>query len=690
MILSRFANTLKCFIGKGADATPEGTPRDFLDELGAEGLTAEAWLVDARTGGKLYVDLEPEAVEKISLCAPLQAGRTISMADDVLAHKFNLLGSGVYTPEDPGRAGAGGYKPIDWYYDPVRALRFPRGVPYKEWDLYKMRPGSADIKYPWELARCQHWAALGQAYRLTGEAKYAGEIASQLDDFMEANPVGIGVNWTCTMDVAIRAANWAIGLALIRGYDGAPAGFWARAYSALFDHGNFIYANFENNYEVTSNHYLSNITGLYYLARVFSDLPRGRAWEEYCRKALEEEITLQVLEDGADYESSVPYHRLVTELFMGSARLAQHAGRPMSQRYLSILRKMVEFHLAVTRPDGLMPQVGDADDGRLHILTASSGASPQDGRHLLAPAAMLLNEPAWLNYAGPDGAWEAGWWGFDVANMETADMRPPDVTASFPDAGLYVAREGGGYLLIQNSIVGTKGFGNHKHNDQLGFEYHYRGEPVIVDPGSYVYTSDPAARNMFRSVASHNTLSVDGQEQNEFNKEWLFRMFETANAKTETFEADDERVVYSGSHSGYMRLEKGGVLHERRLALLRRGWALALLDRLAGEGEHELRWRFHLAPGVAAEKRGENMFALRTSSATLILSMPDEAAGTVEKSWYSPSYGVKMACEAINIELKTEVRGHGQWRFAIAEESWRAAPEAGKTLSGEFERLLSP
>ena len=34
-------------------------------------------------------------------------------------------------------------------------------------------------------------------------------------------------------------------------------------------------------------------------------------------------MTVQVLPDGADYESSIPYHRLVTELFLGSSRLAE-------------------------------------------------------------------------------------------------------------------------------------------------------------------------------------------------------------------------------------------------------------------------------------------------------------------------------------------------------------------------------
>ena len=40
------------------------------------------------------------------------------------------------------------------------------------------------------------------------------------------------------------------------------------------------------------------------------------------------------------------------------------------------------------------------------------------------------------------------------------------------------------YLLVTNGIVGTAGFGNHKHNDLLGFEYHVDGVPVLVDPGS--------------------------------------------------------------------------------------------------------------------------------------------------------------------------------------------------------------
>lgn len=170
------------------------------------------------------------------------------------------------------------------------------------------------------------------------------------------------------MDVAIRALNWAIGLELVHGSTTLDRPRWQRAYAALYDTGVFTRGNLENNYEVTSNHFLSNVVGLWFLGAVFADLPAGQEWLAFARRSLEQEITVQVLPDGADYESSVPYHRLVAELFLGSARLGDFRGEPLSARYRDRVRDMAAFLVAVTRPDGLMPQAGDADDGRLHVL----------------------------------------------------------------------------------------------------------------------------------------------------------------------------------------------------------------------------------------------------------------------------------------------------------------------------------
>ncbi len=621
-----------------------------------------SWVDTRRAAPALYSTLPAGAIEALRRASPARVDATVAAAERVLRHEFDLLGSGPFVPIDPDRPRRGSYAPIDWYLDPVRKLRFPRGVPYKEWKLYEMRPANADIKYPWELARCQHFAALGQAFAFTGDERFAREIADEIDDFVAANPVGIGVNWTCTMDVAIRALNWAIGLELVRASTTLDHAFWVRAYSALYDTGVFTRSNLENTYEVTSNHFLSNVVGLWFLGAVFDNQPAGREWLEFARGALEQEMTVQVLPDGADYESSVPYHRLVAELFLGSSRLADVRGTPLSESYRARLRQMIQFLASITRPDGLMPQVGDADDGRLHIFTEAP--TPQDPRHLFGAAGAMFDEPSWRALGGEAGQWEAAWWGFTPEQPASPVAAPPPVSKLFPDAGLAIMRAGRHYLLATNGIVGTKGFGNHKHNDLLSFEYHHDGVPLVVDPGSYVYTSDFDARNRFRGTAWHSTLQVDGHEQNDLKPDWIFRLFETSSAEHVSFADSASTVEYVGRHHGYERFE-AGVLHERTLRLSKADGAMVIIDRVAGAGGHSVRWHFHLAPGVTADATTPGTVELRVSDRRWRLQYPPSLRVAIEDVAYSPSYGVSRPCLAVDLSTHVELAGERRWEFGL-------------------------
>jgi hypothetical protein len=631
-------------------------------DLAAAELAPSEWAARRRASAALYVPSEAGRVSAIRRAHHGIAERRVAEAVAYLRHEFDLLGSGPFRPVDPDRPADGSYEPIDWYLDPVRRLRFPRGVPYKAWNLYDMRPGNADIKYPWELSRCQHWAALGQAYLFTGDERFAREIVRELDDFVEANPVGVGVNWTCAMDVAIRAVNWAIGLDLVRGCDAIGAEDWMRACAALFEHGAFVRANLENTYEVTSNHFLSNVVGLWFLGAVFEGLPSAREWSAFARASLEGEMEVQVLPDGADFESSVPYHRLVAELFLASARLGRFAGVPLSPRFESRVGDMIGYLDAVLRPDGLMPQVGDADDGRLHVLGEMT--TPQDPRHLFGPAAAMFARADWSALGGEAGAWEAAWWGLEPPPADGAARSAP-AARLFPQAGLAVAREPAGhYLLVTNGIVGTNGFGNHKHQDELGFEYHVSGVPLVVDPGSFVYTSDGAERNRFRGTAYHNTVEIDGVEHNDMKPEWLFRLFERARAEHLDFLTDGEIVEYRGRQSGYERLPDP-VGHERCFRFDRRTAALEIEDRLTGSGAHDLHWHFHLAPGVDIRPEDQRTFVLSAGPVTTRLSLPEGLVADVSPAWYSPAYGVRVPCRALDCRTRVDLNRAGiiVWTF---------------------------
>lgn len=652
---------LKTWLGldSPADAHPA---RTLADDLRDAGTTWQEWFNRKASTPRVYGPPDQRHVETIAATCPAIAASSVDAARRILRHQFDLLGSGPYTPIDSARPAAGGYTPIDWTLDPVTGLKFPSGFRHAAWDFTTMRPGNADVKLPWELGRCQHWPVLAQAYRLTNDQRFAAEIADECRDFLDANPVGIGVQWVSTMDVAIRAANWALAFETAGADPDAARQFGERAYEALFAHGVFIRAHLENTYEVTSNHFLSNIVGLWCVAAVFHDLPTAREWEMQCRAWVLQEMAVQVLPDGADYESSVPYHRLVTELFLAAARLAEWRGAPFDQGFLHRVRSMVEFLEAVLRPDGLMPQVGDADDGRFHVLTGYGSWQPQDPRHLFGPAGAMFRSARWRTLGGDAGRWEAAWWGLDADAIEgDGEVVSAPTARVFPDAGLGICRAADHYLLITNGRVGTNGFGNHKHNDLLAFEYHVRGVPVFVDAGSFAYTGDPIARNAFRSTRIHNTVCVDDEEQNEIRpqREWLFRVFEKANP--DGWQAGDRAFEYVGRHTGYGRLPNPAV-HTRRFRFDPETGGLTISDTISAATPHRLRFHFHCAPGVEVGPLDDGAIALTTARGVLRLSAPATLRVSVGTGWYSPSYGVRVPCATLDFDTDA---GAGDFQFQI-------------------------
>src|SRR4029450_8050519 len=92
------------------------------------------------------------------------------------------------------------------------------GVPRPPWSgiqpLGAASPG--DCKLIWELNRHQWMLALGQAYRVTGEPRYAAAFARYVREWLAANPRGRGINWTSSLELAYRLVAWCWALVLFR------------------------------------------------------------------------------------------------------------------------------------------------------------------------------------------------------------------------------------------------------------------------------------------------------------------------------------------------------------------------------------------------------------------------------------------------------------------------------------------
>jgi phage-related protein len=375
----------------------------------------------------------------------------------------------------------------------------------------------------------------------------------------------------------------------------------------------------------------------------------------------------QVLPDGADYESSIPYHRLVTEMFLSAALLCRHHQVELPSEFSQRLARMLDFVRAYTKPNGLAPQVGDADDGRLHVLHGYGTNDPRDHRHLLALGALYFDRENWWAAAGP--AWPEALW-FGGARGERW-RRPPEgaaghpESAAFPHAGLYIMRDHDDYILFNCSPVGTRGIGNHKHNDLLSIEVHLGGEDILVDPGSYLYTPDPAARNAFRSTLAHAAVMVDGAEQNRFVRGGLFALHPDARPRVVSWQSGETHDRVVAEHDGYQRLVQP-VSHRRSVTFERKKGRIEVVDAFAhpsdGDATHEFVWTFPFAPGCAVESVADG-WIVRTARQRVHLSLPFRDPGGdaipigVEhgEGWVSPRYGVREKAPLLQWRWRGEI-----------------------------------
>ena len=524
----------------------------------------------------------------------------IERAERILAHRFELLGSGA---KDLGPT-------LDWQLDFKSGRRWP--------DVHISRVptvlgGGSDIKVPWELSRCQHLPLLAGAHRVSGEQRFLDELGAQLSSFIAANPVEYGAPWSCTMDVAIRTANWVAALCVATGSPSAHTEPWLEpALASVLLHCRFIRAHLEWG-EVRGNHYLSDVVGLLIASAPFSASIEGRAWAAWATAQLEREIFHQVLADGCDNEASIPYHRLVSELFVCGTQAADAlCPGTLSSTYRERLELMLELVSDYTRPDGLAPQIGDADDGRFLPL-GGYGADPRDHRHLYVQAGR-----PWREGRGH---------------------------RAYPLGGLYVMRHERLWAIVRCGNVGLAGIGAHAHNDQLSFELALDDQPLIVDPGSYVYTADPRARNAFRSTGAHSTLSIGAAEQNRLRSDYLFSLPEETRARCLRFDHDGPCAVFAGEHSGFHELSRA-VRHRRELRFDGRSRVVRITDTVLGGAGQELLWSFPLAPGAAATVAAAQR-AIATFSTTELEIEAQGAALRVHRGWLAPSYGVRLAAPIV-------------------------------------------
>lgn len=491
---------------------------------------------------------------------------------------------------------------IDWHIDFKSGFRYD-AKKYRSKKAYLKTIGKfagTDIKLPWELGRCNHLPRLATAALVYPEIRKNAiqEFIYEVVDFIAANPFQKTVQWTCAMDVAIRAINLLVAYDMLQQMD--ASGLFTNKFKKIFEkiiyqHGQFILNNLEYFDGDTSNHYLANIAGLTFIGAYLPENDDSNRWLAFGAQEIITEFKKQFHEDGTNFEASTSYHCLSLELVLYTTALLEGVHKTernkiftsytcgnikwlrTSQRqkyqtkaddffpewYIERLYKAIIFSRRITTPSGSILQVGDNDNGRLFKIAIAGKFHGNhfeenilDHRSLINAALGFfhnVDKKQFFDYpAKTESSFLAAFSNKKKYNLTTEEnykykidqpyhnkeIKTNDTELSFKKEHVFTISDNKaslrtnlkcfyyelfGLLILESEhlylgiIVDTGKHTRktgHMHNDNLSLEIIIDGQPIIQDPGTYIYTPSIIKRNEFRGVKAHNTIFVKHIEQN--------------------------------------------------------------------------------------------------------------------------------------------------------------------------------
>ena len=343
-------------------------------------------------------------------------------------------------------------------------------------------------------------------------------------------------------------------------------------------------------YDVGGNHLLKNLKALIGGAVFLGDERLVRR----SLRAIEDQITVQVLRDGGHFERSPAYHAQVLGDLIDIEQLLTHAGLEPADGMRSAIARMRTWLQVMAGPGRLAPAFNDGP------------CVGEDELDLLGVQVATHDPLRWLAESG-----------YVVANPNERVHLVMDVGDPCPDE-----------------------LPAHAQADCLSFTLMVDGRPVVVDTGTSEYGAGPR-RAYERSTAAHNTVEVDGQSQTEV---WgAFRAATRARPRVLEVGSEGDTIVVEAEHDGYLRLE-GRPVHRRRLTLS--PTELQVTDRIRGRGDHMSASRLYLgAPSDSVRRMADDRLVasgVEVSASCTIAVVDDTHANAFGE--HRPCSGLQQRC----------------------------------------------
>jgi hypothetical protein len=565
------------------------------------------------------------------------------------------------------RCAALGY-PIDWNRDVKSGMRAPlRFAPSLD---YRDTRVVGDCKFVWEPNRHHHLVVLGRAYRASGQERFATAVVAQIEQWLDACPFGLGMNWRSGLELGVRLINWVWALDLVQP-SGKPAGaLLDRILRSVELHVWEIRRKYSRG-SSANNHVIGEAAGVYVAASYFCGLPARESIRAEARQILCEEFLRQSDQDGGSREQAFGYQIFVLGLVLAAVTAARATGDEFPPEFYARLEKFLGF-LNEMSPNGRpLALYGDADDGYVLDLNGR----PREVATLLNWGAVVMDLGS--ERSGPTD--ELATWlpkaaksprGRAVAQRAVQSAR---CSRHFPQTGLAVLTYQNPASPFDTTVLfdcGPLGYGAiaaHGHADALSVVLRAFGEDVLIDPGTFDYFTYPGWRKYFRSTRAHNTLEVDGLDQSEMLGPFLWgRRAETRLLRWAP--TDDGGQVHA-QHDGYERLSDP-VIHRRAVELRGHTGQIFIEDEVIAHKSHGLGLYFHVGHRCQVVRRDTHGVAIETVRGAVELRLDPRLSVSIAEGsedpisgWVSEGYHRKSPTATIvgrctiqgRILLRTEI-----------------------------------
>ncbi len=140
----------------------------------------------------------------------------------------------------------------DWISNPETNYKYDIS---KHWsEINDFNPANGDIKYVWEKSRFTYLLTVLR-YDYHFNEDHSTFVFSEIESWIEANPVNQGPNWKCSQEISLRLFNWMYVLNFYKNSDALTKELWNKIQNTIYWSLHHVYHHIDfSRIAVRNNH----------------------------------------------------------------------------------------------------------------------------------------------------------------------------------------------------------------------------------------------------------------------------------------------------------------------------------------------------------------------------------------------------------------------------------------------------